>query len=322
MILYRSADVRNKIIGIFETSKSRRVAIVAFVGDGAETYIPNPKRVEVVCWPKAGGTNPEALRRLIEKGARVYFCDSLHMKVYWTRDRGAVITSANLSQNALGSGNLREVGIWLEPGQLDIDRILNSLNYRHVTTRDLHELDTAHREYHVRNKVGRGERRNVPFPQWYDSAHRADWRLYWWSPFNIRLAKAAGPILERNYGVSDAEDFGNTTAKTDYPKNSWALCFTDGSGQLVSFSWMYVDQVVRVEKSDKRAYEPDFPYQIIQVWPVKRYTLPPFSIDNKFRMAFRRAARELTWAKLGGDLEPKPNFLKLIYRHYRQPSGA
>lgn len=80
------------------------------------------------------------------------------MKVYWTKDMGAVITSANLSQNALGSGNLREVGVWLEPGQVDIDRILGSMAYRKASTRDLHELDNAHREYHIRNRLGGIER--------------------------------------------------------------------------------------------------------------------------------------------------------------------
>jgi len=316
MILYRSADVRNKIIDIFETSSSRRVAIAAFVGDGAGTYIPNPKGLQVVCWPKAGGTNPDAVRRLIENGARVYFCDSLHMKVYWTSDKGAVITSANLSQNALGSGNLREVGIWLEPGQVDIDRILNSMNYWKVSARDLRELDIAHREYHVRNKLGHRESQILAFPEWYDSAHRTEWRLYWWSPAKTKLAKAARPILERTYGVSGAEDFANTAAQTDCPKNSWALCFTDTKGQLVNFSWMYVDQVVRVRESDKQAYQPDSPYQVIQVWPMKRYTLPPFRVDNKFRKAFRRVAKKLSWDKLESEVKPAPNFLKLVYRYY------
>jgi hypothetical protein len=316
MILYRSADVRKKIIDIFEASASRRVAIVAFVGDGAETYIPNPKGVEVVCWPKAGGTNPDAIRRLIENGARVYFCDSLHMKVYWTKDKGAVITSANLSQNALGSGNLREVGIWVEPGQVDIDRILKSLNYWKVSARDLHALDIAHREYHVRNRLGHRKTQILAFPEWYDSAHRTGWRLCWWSPAKTKLAKAARPILERTYGVSDAEDFAHAAAQTEYPKKSWVLCFTDTKNRLVSFSWMYVDQVVRVRKSDKHAYQPDFPYQVIQAWPMKRYTLPPFRVDNKFRKAFRRAAKKLTWDKLESKVKPTPDFLKLVYRYY------
>ncbi|MGC9997773.1 MAG: hypothetical protein ABSE79_20840 [Terriglobia bacterium] len=316
MILYRSADVRNKIIDIFETSKRRRVAIAAFVGDGAEAYIPNPRGVQVICWPKAGGTNPDAIRRLIEKGARVYFCDSLHMKVYWTSDKGAVITSANLSQNALGSGNLREVGIWVEPGQVDIDRILRPLNYWEVSAHDLHELDDAHREYHVRNKLWNRESQALAFPEWYGSAHRVEWRLCWWSPANTKLARGAKPILEQTYGVSHAEDFAYAEAQTEFPKNSWVLCFTDTKNQLVNFSWLYVDQVFRVRKSDREAYQAGFPYQAIQVWPMKRYTLPPFRVDNRFRKALRRAAKKLTWDKLESEVKPTSSFLKLVYQYY------
>ena len=96
-ILYTSAEVRQKIIELFSTSRGRRVAITAFVGAGADAYLPKANGIELVCWPKAGGTNPFALRKLMKKGVSVSFVDSLHMKVYWTEDKGAVITSAAAS---------------------------------------------------------------------------------------------------------------------------------------------------------------------------------------------------------------------------------
>lgn len=80
-ILYTSAQVREAIINLFSLSKGRRVAITAFVGDGAEAFLPRPKGLELVCWPKAGGTNPNALRKLMKRGVQVSFSDSLHMKV-------------------------------------------------------------------------------------------------------------------------------------------------------------------------------------------------------------------------------------------------
>jgi hypothetical protein len=105
----------------------RRVAISAFVGDGAEAFLPFPKGIKLVCWPNPTGTNPRAVRVLLRKGVDVRFSDSLHMKVYWSKHRGAIITSANLSTNALGAGGLKEVGVKLLPGELDIERILSSL---------------------------------------------------------------------------------------------------------------------------------------------------------------------------------------------------
>src|SRR5690349_21276883 len=127
-ILYTSTDVRSAIIDVFRNSRGRRVAITAFVGNGVESYLPKPKGIELVCWPKAGGTNPEAIRKLIKLGVSVSFSPGLHMKIYWTEDVGAVITSANLSTNALGAGNLMEFGVLVPSKQIDINKLLRRIN--------------------------------------------------------------------------------------------------------------------------------------------------------------------------------------------------
>src|ERR1700730_3562257 len=101
-ILKTSAAVRRAVTNLLAPGKMRRVAIAAFVGDGARAFIRQPKGVEIICWRKAGGTNPLELRRLKKAGARIRFAERLHMKVYWAAKRGAIITSANLSTNALG----------------------------------------------------------------------------------------------------------------------------------------------------------------------------------------------------------------------------
>ncbi len=315
-ILYTSTAVRNKIVELFESSRSRRVVITAFIGDGVETYLPNPTRVDVICWPKAGGTNPDSIRRLIETGARVYFSNSLHMKVYWTKDKGAVITSANLSQNALGSGNLKEIGIWLEPGKVDIDRILSSLRYWKVSKDDLFQLDHAHREYHIRNRLKRSFADSQTFAEWYQAPHPPKWRICWWGYQYIELAKAAKDILEKKYGVSTAYDFLNSTSRDDYPKGSWVLCFTGYLDSLARFSWMYVDRAVHVAKSDKQAYTAGYEYQFIQIWPPKRYPLPPFKIDNKFRRAFRSAAKKVGLERVEYLVKPTNSLLELVYQYY------
>lgn len=84
-VLYTSADVRQTLIRLFADSRKRRVAISAFVGDGAEAYLPKPKGLELYCWPKESGTNPETLRRRKRRGADIFFADALHMKVYWSK---------------------------------------------------------------------------------------------------------------------------------------------------------------------------------------------------------------------------------------------
>ena len=102
----------------------RRVAISAFVGDGARAFIRKPLGVEIICWPRAGGTNPLELNRLKNAGAHISFADRLHMKVYWAAKRGAIVGSANLSTNALGAGGLKEFGVLLPPGSIDIDELI------------------------------------------------------------------------------------------------------------------------------------------------------------------------------------------------------
>src|SRR4051812_23758 len=98
-LLYTSSDVRSAVIDLFSNSKGRRVAVVGFVGAGAESYLPKPEGIELYCWPKAGGTNPNMLRTLAKRKVEIRFVDSLHMKVFWAEKRGAVVTSANLSTN-------------------------------------------------------------------------------------------------------------------------------------------------------------------------------------------------------------------------------
>ncbi len=316
-VLYRSADVRNKIIDILENSHGRRVVITAFVGEGADAYIPNPKGIQVICWPKAGGTNPKAVRQLLNNGAKVFFCKSLHMKVYWTEDMGTVITSANLTQNALGAGNLREVGIWIEPGKFNIDRVLSSLSYWKPTAHDLYELDNAHHEYYIANKLKSDSATLLTYPEWYRSAHRARWHICWWSSSNVYLAETAKPVLFQKYRVTTAQEYFNSNDKADYPKNIWVLCFTSYGKRLTTFSWMHIDLVVRVSKSDKKAYEPGYPFQFIQIWKRKSYPPPPFVINNAFREALRKAAKKATWDKLDTWAKPTPNFLKWIDEFYK-----
>jgi hypothetical protein len=152
-ILNTSAAIRKAITTLMAPSKMRRVAIVAFVGDGARAFIRNPKGVEIICWPKAGGTNPLELRRLKKAGACIRFADRLHMKVYWAAGRGAIVTSANLTTNALGAGDLREFGVLLPANTIAIDDIIGSLKSRPFNRADIQKLEEEHRKLETRRQL-------------------------------------------------------------------------------------------------------------------------------------------------------------------------
>ena len=206
-LLYTSGDVRKSVIELFDDSTRHRVAVTAFVGSGAEAYLPNPKGLQLYCWPKAGGTDPDVLRKLIKRGAEVFFVDGLHMKVYWSEDKGAVVTSANLSTNALGSGNLKEIGVFLEPKEIDIDRIIQSLKIRSVSSKELKKLDLHHKQYVARNR-GEGRRgfRMRSYLEWYKEPSRPEWKLGVVEG-TVELASDAKAKSKNRYGVKDPEDW-------------------------------------------------------------------------------------------------------------------
>src|SRR5262249_52487710 len=144
-----STEVRSAIIDLFGDGATDRVAISAFVGDGADAYLPYPKGLRLICSPTPGATNPRTLRLLMSKGVTVEFVDRLHMKVYWAKDRGAVVASANLSTNAMGIGSLKEAGVLLPPNEFHIERILKQLRPRPAKS-ELRRLDVKHKEYYKR----------------------------------------------------------------------------------------------------------------------------------------------------------------------------
>lgn len=114
-ILYTSADLHEAIKAILDSPAigERRVVVVAYVGRKAEAFLPHPQGLEIVCALEPGATSAEAIVRLRERGAKVWQAERLHMKVYWSSRRGAVVCSANASAGALGRSGLKEAGVWL-----------------------------------------------------------------------------------------------------------------------------------------------------------------------------------------------------------------
>jgi hypothetical protein len=290
-VLYTSAQVRQAIKVLFSSAKGRRVAITAFVGDSAEIYLPKPKGIELYCWPNAGGTNPNAIRELIDRKVEVFFSDSLHMKVYWAEDKGAVITSANLSTFALGAGGLKEIGVLLPPGKINIDRILTSIEPRSYIKNELLSLDNAHKDYLKRNytdaKAARMRQKPNSFIKWYKSATRPRWKLGWYWEDDVRLSANARAVLERENGASKYEDI-MTAEKGFLTENDWILCFNMDEGYARWATWMFAHHVVKVSPSD-RAYDRNALYQVLQVSKLKAYGLPPFLLDSNLRQALRKA---------------------------------
>ena len=182
-ILYNSDEIRKELIKLFSSSNYRRVAITAFVGEGAENYLPkDPKGLSLICWPKAGGTNPHVLDKLHNRGVKISFVDSLHMKLYWAESAGAIITSANLSNNALGGTNLKEVGILIPSDEIDIDEIISLLNRRDLSVRELEKLYKEHDVFYSNRQNNYVQQKSsiYTFAQWYETSRAHTWKISYW----------------------------------------------------------------------------------------------------------------------------------------------
>lgn len=302
---------------MFSSSKGRRVAITAFVGEGAEAFLRKHAGIELICWPKEGGTNPSAIRELVRLKVKVYFADSVHMKVYWTEDKGAIITSANLSTNALGAGDLREIGVRLRSGDVDIERIIASLKPRPVSPAELRALERRHKLYAARNRgAARPRPQRATYADWYESRLRAEWKIFSWYDYG-HYSKVA---LERTRREYSADHFHWSVAVQDdkYRKADWLLTYRVRRNSVTNIDWVYADFIVRVPRSDKKAYDPANPLELVQVWPLRRYEPPPFRLDARFRKAFTRAASQYGLSKLEILKRPKPpsRLLDMIHASY------
>lgn len=303
-VLYTSRQVRSAITDLFSFGRRRRVAITAFVGEGAGAFLPNPEGIELICWPQPGGTNPSAIRDVMASGVRVRFADGLHMKIYWAEGKGAVVTSANLSANALGAGNLREAGVLLPASTVDVDRLIGSIHPRPVSGAELHRLDKAHRRFYT----GKGRtpvRTRVPtFREWYSEPSRSRWKLGWWDSEG-QVSKSARQVSSERYGVRCPHTF-IACRQRQYWDYDCILTFYSRGESISNIEWMYVDFRVKVSRSDKRAYSHGYPYQAVQVWTPKHYPAPPFVASGGFKRAFRRALREYGLRKVTDRDVTKP----------------
>lgn len=316
-ILYSSADVRREIIQLFKSSVGRRVAISAFVGEGADAYLPNPQGLQLICWPKAGGTNPDMLRKLINRGVEVFFADSLHMKLFWSENQGAVLTSANLSTNALGSGGLKEIGILLSSDKFDVDSLISYINPRPVSEVELQELDRRHKLYKISNPSQFKRKLKIrTFREWYNLSG-PEWKFGWYDDYGP-ISSIAKERSMKEYGVAEPKDW-LSVKKGQYREGDWILLF-----KLVKsptkLQWVSVDYVVNIPKSDKTAYIDEYPCQVVQVYPNNRYPPPPFRInEKKFKKAFSKAIIEFGVKKIKKMKSQKPSkdLLELIYDKYQ-----
>ena len=313
-VLYTSNDVHKAIKGIFEQSKSapiRRVAVVAYLGVNAKSFLPSPKGLKIICNPEPGATEPASIRALIAKGAEIAFSDKLHSKVYWS-EKGCIVASANVSYRALGSSNQKETGILIDAKEFDIDRLIQYVDPYEITQDAMDKLEVSARKIKRATGTGRNSSSLRDYMTWYGSAYRESWKIGWWSKSQLTTSKSAIKRSSTEYGIKDPFGFLNV-ARNQVRSNEWLLCFEITDNGLRGLEWMYVDFVVSVGRTERDSYEREYPYQAVQVHRLRFYPKPPFDITREFRSAFKKAAKRYGIEKIQSSSKLKPKVELLEY---------
>jgi hypothetical protein len=149
------------------------------------------------------------------------------------------------------------------------------------------------------------------FIEWLSLSSRVDWKMGWWTSGEVAVAKLARKEAKETFGVARPANWLNVT-RVQARAGDWLLCFQLSGGRFLK--WLHVDFVVKVDRSDARAYEKGYPFQAVQANPLKHCPRPPFNLDGVFKSAFKRALAEFGDAKIEhiGSMRPPSSFLRLI----------
>ena len=280
--LHNSKEIKNKLTKLFSV-EGEKWAIVGFVGYNALDHLPpNISDLSVVCWPKAGGTNPDGIRRLIANGINVFFCDRLHHKVYWTKNTGLVIGSANLSDNALGDSGLHEFAVYCDDNTFDINKILKELNYKEVTYEALATLDiehTAHYRSHNLSSDNTLHAELIKFTQAYGISYPKKWKIVCWSEHRLNNDLIQAEV-ENQFHTKEWTNDNDVESQSFQPGDLVLQIKIDNNGDIerANGCWLIVDHVIEQSKGEG---------VIVQIKPTDK-SLIPFDVDSDFKKHFKK----------------------------------
>lgn len=302
--LRTSSEIRESIADLF-AGPELKWAIVGFVGYGALDQLPaDIENLSVICWPKAGATHPDGVRRLIQAGVEVFFCDRLHSKIYWASNRGLIVGSANLSRNALAS-NQHEFAVYIEGGAFDITQVLSRLKYKKVSDASLAALDVAHVAVHTREPDLDDEQQ--PASTFVESRRMAmprHWKLVAWSERRVNSTTLRNVVSEQTGTATWIND--NDVEREVYQAGDFVLQVQvdeNGRMQRANCKWLRVDLVAKLETG----------LAIVQLKPLAEGPPPPFAIDSKFKKSLKFLLNESAWKDvIDASATVKRGFIKKL----------
>jgi hypothetical protein len=328
-ILYKSSEIYREIRKLFSRKNAarRRVIIAAYVGKDAPNFLEYAKGIELYCWPLAGATNPDAIDALDQAGVAVHFALGLHSKVYWVKGRGGIVTSANLSANALTRGIQREAGVLVQMDEAEINRIIADVRAEPLTDSALAKLRREHEAFWARHGPGSEKLRastdfirGLTFGQWYagSTRRRVRWKLCVATERGYALQPAAKEEAQRRTGREDYFDY-LTGFKDQYAADDWILYVHEPRRSGIICEWLRVDFYVSVGADRRRS---NCRYQAVQLKETSAEVSTPFQLDGPFRKAIKRTLESRPNDR--DNVNPSRPFLNELHQKYLEAfrSGA
>jgi hypothetical protein len=326
--LVSASALRNAIRKVLQNPKEDRIIAVGFVGANPLEWLPSPEGIELYCWPRAGATHPDGIDKLLAANVNVHFVDRLHTKIYWGRNTGTVIGSANLSHSALHDGGLIEAGVLLGPGDRAIRQFLLSLKGSAIGEDDsrfskvLEKLREDDIQLRQRNPESRGPivrtRRDRTFAEWMAMPHRQEWQLGHWATSGGKPPRDAVAQFKQSHPGKSHANWRSGDSKNELkPFVPTIDCKTRASRWGIALSpapfWWYPEPVV---VSYEKSWSSN-KYQWAAQIRVPSGRQVPFDIrDKRFLKALDKAV-EVCGDKVDKFRGPvKDDFVELLAHHY------
>lgn len=314
IILRNSSEIAKALQELFSGAKSARVAVVGFVGEGAGTFLPDdPSGIQLICWDKAGSTNPDSLRALRKKNVEIFFSDRLHMKLYWSQGRGAIIGSANLSNNGLSPTGLQELGVFLKtPDDEQLESLINSIKKVPVDHDNLRNLDRRTAIYRANNRGNdefpsiSKEKRTKPitFKDWYHSKDRKEWKLF---VYDEGFTKKQEKHIKEQF-PEEIEDYA-LFGKAHAAPGVWSLAVDMSPKHSAGIEWFCYD-IVKSIKKDKVLYVKKTETHLgVQRLKIELYGQSPFHADQQFKKRLFQLLKEAGMTNYAAHIKKSPDGL-------------
>lgn len=319
-ILTKAHEIKQKLQWIFDDDSCERIVIVAFVGENAVEYLSNPEGIKLYCWPIIPGTNPSGLRKLKNQKVDLKGVKKLHSKIYWSKNRGCIIGSANLSSNALEDNKNIETCVYLPAGEVDINNILSNITLKSdpITNSDISKLERQFNAYSVKNPPQEfNKKHNINFPEWYENnKNNINIKLRYWDTEDDAPSDAPDDVKEQT-GSTHFHDYIHGDNANSFKIGDWILELKENttiSNAVISeLSW-FIPNIRTVTKDKNWKYDKFIWYQTGKIL-IRR----PFNTEDKIllksinKSLLHFSATSETIKKTN---EPKAKFLKIVYENY------